>query len=471
MEKELLTTSMILDLIHKKDVPALRQLFEDYEEIDLAEHCEDIDDPAELLFIFKTVKSDYTAELFSYLSADQQENLIKQFTDKQLLDLLQNSYTDDIVDFMIDMPANLVNRILASADKTTRAEINSLLNYKEGTAGSIMTTEYVMFPHTFTVADALARIRKVGREKETIATNFIVDDKRMLIGIVTIDDLIYAEPEAKIVSIMNDDFMTTSVNVDQEEVVQLFKRYDLNVMPVLNDDKRLIGIVTIDDVIDVIDEETSEDMLKMAAINPLDESYSRSSVVTLAKKSIPWLLVLMVLGAFSSIILNRFEHALEQVVILSAFIPMLMDTGGNSGNQSVTLITRGIALNEIEKRDFGHVILKELRVGLIVGLCIAAFAFAWIFVIIGSGIIVYEFAGPAFTTTWFVEISKIAGLVGLTLFFAVLIAKIVGGSLPLLAVSLKKDPAVMSSPFVTTIVDVSALIIYFLLSSAIFGLF
>jgi len=471
MEKEMLTTEMILDLIHRKDVPALRQLFEDYEEIDLAEHCEEIRDPVDLLFIFKTVKSDYTAELFAYLSADQQENLIKLFTDKQLLDLLQNSYTDDIVDFMIDMPANLVSRILDSADKATRAEINSLLNYKEGTAGSIMTTEYVLFPSTFSVAEALARIRKVGRDKETIATTFIVDEKRLLIGIVTIDDLIYADPGTKLTQIMREDFITTSVNVDQEEVAQLFKRYDLNVMAVLNDDQRLIGIVTIDDVIDVIDQETSEDMLKMAALSPLDESYSRSSVLTLAKKSIPWLLILMVLGAFSSIILNRFEHALEQVVILSAFIPMLMDTGGNSGNQSVTLITRGIALNEIEKHDFPHVILKELRVGIIVGLSIAAFAFAWIFVIVGSGIIVYDVAGPAFTATWFVEISKIAGLVGLTLFCAVLIAKLVGGALPMLAIALKKDPAVMSSPFVTTIVDVSALLIYFLLSSAIFGLF
>ncbi|MFA5235875.1 MAG: magnesium transporter [Bacilli bacterium] len=471
MEKETLTLEQLLHCIHAKDVPALRQLFETYEPVDVAEICDEIDEVADLLFIFKTVKSDYTSELFAYLTDDQQAKLINLFNDKQLMELIQSSYTDDIVDFLIDMPANLVSRVLNVSDKTTRAEINSLLNYKEGTAGSIMTTEYVLFPNNFTVADALARIRAVGRDKETIATSFVVDDKRILIGVVYIDDLIYSEPETKIIDIMNRDFIVTTVNADQEEVAQLFKRYDLNVMPVLNDDQRLIGIVTIDDVMDVIDKEASEDILKMAAINPLEESYTKSSVTTLAKKSLPWLLVLMILGAFSTIILNRFEHAFEQVVILSAFIPVLMDTGGNAGNQSSTLITRGIALKEIDKHDFRHVLFKELRVALLVGLAVAAFSFLWIFVEISTGILVYDIGAAAFTGAWFLAISKIAGLVSATLFFAILISKMVGGSLPLLALAIKKDPAVMSSPFVTTIVDVTALLIYFFLSSYVFNLF
>jgi len=471
MDIEKLNLETLLDLIHGKKVLELRDLCDVVEPIDLAEVADEIDDIADLLFIFKTVKSDFTAELFAYLSAHQQEKLINLFTDKQLMELIQNSYTDDIVDFMIDMPANLVSRILNISDKNTRVDINNLLNYKEGTAGSIMTTECVLLPSSFSVADSLSRIRKVGRDKETISTSFVVDEKRLLLGTVGIDDLIYAEPETKIIDIMNPDFITTTVTADQEDVATLFKRYDLTVLPVLNDDKRLIGIVTIDDVMDVIDKEASEDMLKMAAIAPLEDSYTKSSVVTLAKKSIPWLLVLMVLGAFGSIILNRFEHAFEQVVILSAFIPVLMDTGGNAGNQSSTLVTRGIALNEIEKKDFAHVVFKELRVALLVGLGIATFSFLWIFFEIATGILVYDTGSAVFSGPWFVAISKIAGLVSVTLFCAILISKLVGGSLPLVAVALKKDPAVMSSPFVTTIVDVSALLIYFFLSSYVFQLF
>jgi len=471
MDNERLSLDVLLDIIHGKKVIELRELCDTYEPIDVAEVADEISDAADLLFIFKTVKSDFTAELFAYLNAPQQQKLINLFTDKQLMELIQNSYTDDIVDFLMDMPANLVSRILDISDKNMRADINNLLNYKEGTAGSIMTTECVILPNNFTVADALARIRKVGRDKETITTSFIVDEKRLLVGTVGIDDLIYAEPEVKVIDIMNPDVITTTVTADQEAVAQAFKRYDLNVMPVLNDDKRIIGIVTIDDVMDVIDQEASEDILKMAAIAPLEDSYTNSSAVTLAKKSIPWLLVLMVLGAFGSIILNRFEHAFEQVVILSAFIPVLMDTGGNAGNQSSTLVTRGIALNEIEKKDFGHVIFKELRVALLVGLGVAAFSFLWIFFEIGIGILVYNTGSAPFSGPWFIAISKIAGLVSMTLFCAILISKLVGGALPLLAVVLKKDPAVMSSPFVTTIVDVSSLLIYFFLSSFVFQLF
>ncbi len=471
MENNKLTLEMLLNYIHTKDVPALRSVFENFEEIDVAELCDKIENPADLLFIFRTVKSDYTAELFAYLTSSQQEKLINLFTDKQLIELIKNSYTDDIVDFLIDMPANLVSRVLNVSDTTIRSDINRLLNYKEGTAGSIMTTEFVLLQDNMTVNDALSTIRKIGREKETISTNFIVDLKRNLVGIVSIDDLIYSEPETKLNAIMHSDFITTNVNSDQEEVAQAFKRYDLNVMPVLNDDRRLIGIVTIDDVMDVIEQETSEDILKMAAISPLEDSYTNSSAFTLAKKSLPWLLILIVLGAFSTIILNRFEHAFQQVVILAAFIPVLMDTGGNAGYQSSALITRGIALNEIEKKDFGHVVFKELRVALLVGLGVGLFAFLWIFIEIATGIIVYENIGAAFSSTWWLEISKIAGLVSLTLFTAVLLSKVIGGSLPLIAIAIKKDPAVMAGPFVTTIVDASSLLLYFLFSNIIFNLY
>jgi magnesium transporter len=470
MSKDNFTITYLLQLIKDKNVLELREFCESNEPIDIAELAEEIEDPKDLLFIFKTVKSDFTAEVFTYLSSDQQEKLLTLFTDKQLIELINSSYTDDIVDFMIDMPANLVTRILRISDSDTRRDINHLLNYKEDTAGSIMTTEYILLPHSFSVEEALTRIRKVGPDMETIYTSFIVDSKRLLIGIIDIEDLLFADPKALITDIMEKDFITTNVNTDQEEVAQLFKRYDLTVMPVLNDDQRLIGIVTIDDVIDVIEQETSEDIQKMAALNPLDVSYNRSSVAVLAKKSAPWLLVLMVLSVFSSIILNRFEASLEQVVILAAFIPMLMDTGGNAGSQSTTLITRGIALKEIELSDFKRVFLKEMRVSLLVGLAVGLFSFFWISFQIMTGILIYEPGPWPWTWPWIGEVAKLSGLVAITLFSAIVIAKVFGGMLPLIATKLKKDPAVMSGPFVTTIVDVSALIIYFLLSTLFFSI-
>lgn len=470
MEEQALTTEFLQELIQKKNVIKLREIFESTPAIDLAELANEFEDVADILFIFKTINSEYTAEFFSWLNYDQRERLMHIFTDKQLMELIENSYTDDIVDFLEDMPANLVSRILKNADKATRESINKLLNYKDNTAGSIMTTEYVELKSNLTVEDALAKIRKIGRDAVTIYTTFVIDSKRNLVGALYLDDLLFAEPETKIEEIMNEDFLTVHVNTDQEEVANLFKRYDKTVVPVLNDDNRMIGVITVDDIMDVIEQETTEDISHMAAVKPLDDSYSESSIIKIAKSCAPWLMALMVLGVFSAIILNRFEHTLAQVVILTAFIPTLMDTGGNAGNQSATLITRALALDEFDHKDFLRIVWKETRVALIVSLIVGVFAFFWVFFEIAVGLLAYDTGYAFFTTGWFIEIARIAGLIGLTLFTAILIGKIVGAALPLLARALKKDPALMATPFVTTIVDVTALLVYFFFSSAVFNL-
>jgi magnesium transporter len=471
MAKKKLTKKLITSSIEKRDVASLRLLFSQYPLIDIAETVNHIDDAKELLFIMKTCNSDDTAELFSYLLQEQQEKLLHLFSDKEVVHLLNNSYADDITDMMMDMPANLVTRILKVADPSIRDEINHLLNYKPSSAGSLMTTEYMTISQTSTITDALEKIQTTGKDKETIYTSFVIDNKRKVLGALYIEDVLFNQGKTPVIEVMNKDYIACKVHTDQEEAAQLMKRYNLSVLPVLNESDHLVGIITLDDVVDVIEKEASEDMLKMAKIIPLEESYMQSSVLALAKKSLPWLMLLLVLGALSGFILNQFEDAFRTVAILAAFIPMLMDTGGNAGNQSATLITRGIALKEIQVKDFKTVFGKEFKVALIVGLGVGIFAFVWISFIMAIGFLAYDTPSLNWTLPWFLEIFRISGVVSLTLMLGIIIAKVVGSVLPLLAVVLKKDPAVMASPFVTTIVDVTALIIYFILANSLFNLF
>ncbi len=470
MEKEELTLERLEKIIAEKNVIALRELFESVPTIDIAELADRLDDIKQLLFIFKTVKSEYTAELFGYLNPENKEKLVNVFTDKDLMELIANSYTDDIVDFLTEMPANLVTRILKVSDKDTRADINHLLNYKERTAGAIMTTEYVTLSSTFSVEEAMASIRKIGREAETIYTNFVIDGKRNLVGTIDLDDLIFSDPKEPIVNVMNTDFRVVDVYTDQEEVAQDFKRYDLNAMPVLNKDHRLVGIVTVDDVMDVIEEEVSEDMAKMAAITPLEDSYINSTVWALAKKCIPWLIILLVLGIGASVVLNLFEETIGAVPILAAFIPILMDGGGNSGNQTTVLVTRSLALNEITPKDFLKVVWKEFRISLIVSLAVAAFCFLWVFFEISTGILGYAALEGLTGWAWFFAVARIAALVSMTLGAAIILSKIIGAMLPLGSAAIGLDPAVVSSPLLTTIVDVVALVLFFFASANIFNL-
>ena len=473
MSDKLIQLNTLKLYIRKKEIKKIRLLFTKHEIIDLASLVNHLKNPQDIIFIFKTCSSDHTSELFSHLSASQQENILHVFTDKQLVELLNNSYQDDIADFLQDLPANLVSRILKVADPTLRSEINHLLNYKPGSAGSIMTTEYITIAENLSIGETLEKIRKTGLDQETIYSNFVVDANRFLKGIIYIEDVVFHEPNQLVSDVMNKEFISCFVHTDQEEVSQLFKRYDLSVMPVLNESNHLVGIITIDDIVDVIEKEASEDFLKMAAIQPLDENYRQSKPNAIVMKSVPWIIGLMVLGAISTFTINQFQGTLESVVILTAFIPGIMNTSGNTGNQSVAMITRAIAVKEISMKDFGFVVKKELKVALLTACLTSLFAFGFIFIQLASGFIrlPLDMDLPMYQQAWWFFITRLSGLVSLTLLVAIILSKMLGSLVPLLALKLKKDPAVMSSPFLTTLVDFSSLLIYFLLANFLFNFF
>lgn len=473
MSYKLITFKTLKHYISKKDVKKIRTLFDRFHTIDLAHLFNQLKKPEDLLFVFRTCHADHTASLFSHLSNEQQERLLHIFTDKQLVQLLKDSYQDDIADFLSDLPANLVSKILRVTDPSLRQEINTLLNYKNGTAGSIMTTEYITIPETYRIAEALDKIRTIGKEKETIYSNFVTDENRFLKGILTIEDVVFHDGASMVRDVMKKDFIFCSVHQDQEEVSQLFQRYDLAVMPVLNESNHLVGIITIDDVVDVIEKEASEDFLKMAAIQPLEDSYRLTNPFTLVKKSIPWVLGLMVVGAISTLTINQFQGTLENVLILTAFIPAIMNTGGNTGNQSIAIITRAIAVKDISSKDLRFVFHKEFKIASLTAVVTALFTFSFIFLELITGFIRLpeEMNMVMYEPIWWTYILRISGLVSLTLLLSILISKMLGAMLPLMALKLNKDPAVMSSPFLTTLVDFSSLLIYFLLANFVFNFF
>ena len=475
MENELISTEQIEQLIDSKNVKEIRRIFEVVPEIDIAEACADLEDVKKIVFILKTVKSEYTAEFFTDLPAEVKEEVIKCLSDDQLAEILESQFTDDIVDDLEELPANVVSRVLRNVPKEKRASINRLLNYKEDTAGSIMTTEFVVLLDDVTCDEAIRLIRKTGKNKETIYTVFVMDRKRNLVGTVDLDDLIFAEGETPIVDIMNKDFNTVNVNDDQEEVANVVKRYDLNAVAVLNNDGRLVGIVTVDDVMDVIEQEQTEDISNLQMVTPLEDSYLETSTFSMVKKCVPWIVVLLVLGTFSSMVLSRFESSLTLVPILAAFIPVLMDTGGNAGGQTIALMIRGLALQEFTPRDFFKIIRKEALSAAIIAVCIAAFGFIWFsieqfFGIVKNSNLGFEASIWTGGITWefTLEVFKTSGLVAGTLGIAIFLSKMVAVLLPMGAAAIKKDPAIVSQPLLTTIVDVSSLLIYFGLAALLF---
>ncbi len=475
MENELISTEQIEQLIDSKNVKEIRHLFEVVPEIDIAEACADLEDPKKIVFILKTVKSEYTAEFFTDLPAEVKEELIAVLSDDQLAEILESQFTDDIVDDLEELPANIVTRVLRNVPKEKRASINRLLNYKEDTAGSIMTTEFVVLLDDVTCDEAIKLIRKTGKNKETVYTVFVMDRKRNLVGTVDLDDLIFANGETLIADIMNKDFQTVNVNDDQEEVANVVKRYDLNAVAVLNNDGRLVGIVTVDDVMDVIEQEQTEDISNLQMVTPLEDSYLETSTFSMVKKCVPWIVVLLILGTFSSMVLSRFESSLTLVPILAAFIPVLMDTGGNAGGQTIALMIRGLALQEFTPKDFFKIIRKEALSALIIAVCIACFGFVWFsieqfFGIVKNSNLGFEASIWTGGITWkfAAEVFKTSALVASTLGIAIFLAKMVAVLLPMGAAAIKKDPAIVSQPLLTTIVDVSSLLIYFGLAAILF---
>ena len=406
-------------------------------------------EPEKLPLLFRLLPKELAAESFVEMESEEQEALIRGISDKELRQVMDELYVDDAVDIVEEMPANVVQRILAQADPQMRKEINEILQYPENSAGSVMTTEYVKLSPGMTVGDAILRIRRTGVDKETIYTCYVLDN-RLLVGTVSVKSLLLAPSDLQTIdSIMETNLITVTTHTDQEEVAQQMSKYNLLAMPVVDGDNRMVGIVTFDDAMDVIEEETTEDMEIMAGMTPSDKTYLKSSPLDLFKHRIPWLALLMISATFTGLIISSFEHKLEALVALTAFIPMLMDTGGNSGSQSSVTVIRALSLGELEFSDLGRVIWKEIRTALMCGVVLSVLCFAKILLV---DKIMLQTEGVDYT---------VALTVGLTLAVTVLIAKMVGCTLPMLAKKLGFDPAVMASPFITTIVDALSLLVYF----------
>lgn len=434
----------IVELLEQNKLAELKEILINENPIDIADVFEDF--PKEkYLIIFKLLPKDFSSEVFSYLSPEKQQEVIENITDDEIKFIVEDMYLDDTVDFIEEMPANIVDKILKNTSSDKRKLINQMLKYPENSAGSVMTVEYISFKDNYTVKQAIEYYRKVAIDKEETDICFVTDTKKKLVGIISLKTLILSKDDSYIQNEMDTNFVSVLTLDDQEEIAALFRKYDLTTMPVVDHEDRLVGVITVDDIVDVIDQENTEDIQKMAAMNPSDEEYLKESVVSLAKHRILWLLVLMISATFTGLVIKKYEDILQSAVYLATFIPMLMDTGGNAGSQSATLVIRGIALEEIEFSDIFKVIWKELRVSILVGFILSAVNF----------IRIYYFTRSGLETSLVVAIS---------MFLIVIMAKVIGGVLPLVAKSLKIDPAIMASPLITTIVDTAALIIFFKLS-------
>lgn len=440
--------TIFTELLAKRQFKAIRSILEVMNAVDIALLLSDLDDK-ELALAFRLIPKDKAADVFANMNNAMQTYLVEMFTEKELRELLDDLYMDDTVDLLEELPANLVTRILDVVDSTKRNSINQLLNYPEDSAGSIMTTEYVALSADMTVEQAMRHIKEVGIHKETIYTCYVLEQRR-LIGIVTAKDLMTLDDDTLIADIMETEIISTTTHTDQEETANLFSKYDLLVLPVLDTGGLMVGIVTVDDALDVVVDEATEDITIMAAVNPSEKSYFDTSVFEHAKNRFLWLLVLMLSATVTGVIISKYEAAFDAVPLLVSFIPMLMDTGGNCGAQSSTLIIRGLALDEIQFKDIFKVMFKELRIALLVSAGLA----------LANGLRIYIMYHD-----W-----KLAAVIALSLIGTVIIAKLIGCILPLIAKTLKLDPAIMAAPLITTIVDTCSIVIYFSIATRAFQL-
>ena len=445
-----LVEKAILKMLEDKKYATLKDILVTMNPSDVAGLFDGLEDK-QIPLMFRLLPKELAAETFVEMEADAQELLIQGFSDNELKEVLDELYVDDAADIVEEMPANVVKRILKNADPEMRSSINQILRYPEYSAGSIMTTEYVSLRPHMTVEEAILRIRRQGVDKETIYTCYVTAQDRTLLGMVTVKDLLLAnDDETPVEEMMLTNLISVSTHTDQEEVARMLGKYDFLALPVVDKENRMVGIVTFDDAMDVMVEEATEDMELMNAITPSEKTYLRSSAWELFKNRIPWLMLLMLSATFTGLIITSFEDALAQVVVLTAFIPMLMGTGGNSGSQSSVTVIRSLSLGELKFRDIGIVLWKELRTAVMCGAVLAVVCFAKIWLVdrllLGNDGI-----------TFMVDL-----VVCLALCVTVIIAKIVGGTLPLVAKVLGADPAVMASPFITTIVDAVSLLVYFM---------
>lgn len=430
----------VFELISKGDFKELKELLSDANESDVAEVLDELS-KEDLAVVFRLLKKDEAVDIFSYMDSDTQEKLIETLSDKEVASIVSKLYIDDAADLIDELPANLVNKVLQNASPTKRKAINEILKYPEDSAGSIMTVEYVDIKSGMTVKECFDRIRKIGLNKETVYILYVVDTNRSLIGVTTVKELLMHDYETKINDFMEENVISVTTNEDKEEVAKMFDKYDFLALPVVDNENRLVGIVTVDDAMDVMSEENEEDFEKMAAMAPSEDDYLKESVFTQYKNRIVWLLVLMLSSIVTGKIITNYENAFAAVPLLVSFIPMLMDTGGNCGSQASTMVIRALATDELEPKDIFKALWKEARIGVLCGLTLGVVNGLRIYIQYGDG--------------------GIALVIAITLFVTAVLSKSLGCILPMLAKACKLDPAYMASPLITTIVDAGSLAIYF----------
>ena len=440
----------ILSLIEEKDYKTLKSILKESDEADIAEALSDLS-KNELAKVFRLISKDKAVDVFALLDVSVATELLEYLTDRETVSLIDDMPADDATDILEEMPANIVDKILKQCSKETRKDINKLLKYQEDSAGSIMTVEYPEIKSNLSISQAIKIIKEKKDEYETVTTCFVIDEKRRLVGSIQLTNLLFNDKNKSISDIVDPNIKYVYTNTDQEEVASDFQKYDITVMPVVDSEKRLVGIITIDDIMDVLEEEATEDMKKMAAIIPVDKPYDKTGVFETFKARIPWLLLLMVSATFTGKIIQSFEDKLATVTILTAFIPMLMDTGGNAGGQTSVSIIRALSLNDIEFKDIFKVVFKEFRVAILCSVVLGIANFIKMILIDNVGYLV-------------------ALSVCVTLCLTIIIAKVIGCILPMVAKKLRFDPAVMASPFITTIVDACSLLVYFQIATLILGL-
>ena len=426
----------------------LKQELNEEQPANLAEYFEELTAERQL-FVFRLLTKDVAAEVFSYMDNDTQEHIVHSITDREVRNIVDEMFLDDTIDFLEEAPANLVKKVLRNTDAETRQLINRFLNYPENSAGSLMTIEFVRLRANMTVTNALSEIKKVGMDKETIYTCYVIDGQRKLIGVVPLRTLICAADDAKVGDLMQDDVVAVNTLDDQEEVANIFKKFNWMALPVTDKEGRMVGIITVDDIVDVIEQETTEDMALMAAVLPSDDQYLKTSVISLAKNRIPWLCVLMISGTLSAFVIGQYQSLLDSVVVLSSYMTIITGTGGNAGSQASAMIIRGMALGEIQMRDTLKVIGKELAVGLICGTILAAVNMLRM-TVFGRG------------TSFNIDLA-----VSLSMGVAVVLAKTIGCILPILAKAVRLDPAMMAGPLISTVVDAVALVVYFSIATVL----
>ena len=450
----------LLDLLEHKRLKALQLELEDMNEFDIAEFLTELgeNDARSMVTVFRLLSKGQGAEVFAELDAPEQQQIISFMTDRELSEIIEDMYVDDAVDMMEELPANIVKRVMRTATPETRALINQYLKYPENSVGSIMTAEFVDLKKYMNVRESIARIRRVGEDKETIYVCYVTNAHRRLEGVVTVKELLLSDDEAVIEDIMDTNVIFVRTTDDRSEAAERISDYDLLAIPVVDSEDRLVGIVTVDDVIDVLEQEATEDFDLMAGISPSDKPYSRTGVVEIWKRRIPWLMFLMLSATFTSMIITHFEDALAKTAVLTGFIPMLMGTGGNSGSQSSTAVIRSLSIGDTEPSDIFSVVWKEIRVAVLCGVSLSAVNFVKMLVVdrmlLGNG-----------------DVTVVVALtVSVTLVFVVIFAKTVGCTLPMAAEKVGIDPAVMASPLISTITDAVSLLIYFALSTLILQL-